>query len=290
MATFIVLSGCSTIDSNRSPIDTHSSVRGLPEIPEIKVPTITTKPVYKKPKKVVVQQASNRSRTAVRSYPKTIVRKEATKQKVSKQKVTKPTATKQSPNKVQNSIPKKESKKVVSSVLPKQTEQQTLANKKRLVQQAQKKATVNIDPYANIPESSSININNNKTIYKRAVQKTANTKSVTSTQLSTSPAVRSLMVSARADISIGKNRSAISKLERGLRIEPRNAELWHMLARGHYANSAYLHAISIAKKSNAYTNNTVLTKKNWTLIKQAGERSGNASAIKEALNYIKLNP
>ena len=98
------------------------------------------------------------------------------------------------------------------------------------------------------------------------------------------------MVSARADISIGKNRSAISKLERGLRIEPRNAELWHMLARGHYANSAYLHAISIAKKSNAYTNNTVLTKKNWTLIKQAGERSGNASAIKEALNYIKLNP
>ena len=285
MATFIVLSGCSTIDSNRSAIDTHSSVSGLPEIPEIKAPTIATKPVYKKPKKVVVQQASNRSRTAVRSYPKTIVRKEATKQKIPKQKV-----TKQSPNKVQNIIPKKESKKVVSSVLPKQTEQQILANKKRLVQQAQKKATVNIDPYANIPESSSININNNKTIYKRAVQKTANTKSVTSPQLFTSPAVRSLMVSARADISIGKNRSAISKLERGLRIEPRNAELWHMLARGHYANSAYLHAISIAKKSNAYTNNTVLTKKNWTLIKQAGERSGNASAIKEALNYIKLNP
>ena len=286
MATFIVLSGCSTIDSNRSAIDTHSSVSSLPEIPEIKAPTIATKPVYKKPKKVVVQQASNRSRTAVRSYPKTIVRKEATKQKILNQKVTKPIATRQSSNNIQNSIPKK----VVSSVLPKQTEQQTLANKKRLVQQAQKKATVNIDPYANIPESSSININNNKTAYKRAVQKTANTKSVTSTQLSTSPAVRSLMVSARADISIGKNRSAISKLERGLRIEPRNAELWHMLARGHYANSAYLHAISIAKKSNAYTNNTVLTKKNWTLIKQAGERSGNASAIKEALNYIKLNP
>lgn len=219
----------------------QTTARSLPQIPEIKRQQALRKPVYVAPKKAVVR-APVKPRTVVRSYPKTI-------------------------------IPKKK--------VPVISEQQKLENKKRLVQQAKKNATVDIDPYSTIPENSA-----NNTV----VQKPSTITKVAPATSSSSPAVKSLMVSARADVALGKNRSAISKLERGLRIEPQNAQLWHMLAKAHYSNSAYLHAISIAKKSNSNTNNSELINENWKLIKLAGERSGNASAIKEALDYIKLNP
>lgn len=170
-------------------------------------------------------------------------------------------------------------KTIVESKKPPQlTQQQKLERQKLVQQQAKDNATVDIDPYASIPESSS-----NKT----TVVTTKNNKPTVS---SSSPAVKTLMTSARADIALGRSRSAISKLERGLRIEPENAQLWHLLAKAHYSNSAFLHAISIAKKSNANTNNADLINENWKLIKLAGERSGNASAIKEALDYMKVNP
>lgn len=162
--------------------------------------------------------------------------------------------------------------------VPQLTQQQKLERQKLVQQQAKKKATVDIDPYASIPENSS---------NKPSLVTPKNNKPKVN---SSSPAVNTLMTSARADIAFGKSRSAISKLERGLRIEPGNAQLWHMLAKAHYSNSAFLHAISIAKKSNANTNDKDLINQNWKLIKLAGERSGNASAIKEALDYMKVNP
>lgn len=166
---------------------------------------------------------------------------------------------------------------VETKKVPQLTNQQQLEEQQRL----QQNATVDIDPYAAIPENSSSN--------KPVPSISTATLPVPSTR-SASPAVKSLMTSARADIALGRSRSAISKLERGLRIEPENAQLWHMLARSHYSNSAFLHSISIAKKSNSLTNNNDLIAENWKLIKQAGERSGNASAIKEALDYMKVNP
>lgn len=172
-------------------------------------------------------------------------------------------------------------KKTVQRNLPEITKQQKLEEQKRLQEQAKQNATVDVDPYATIPDNSSKN---------RIFTKPINSNNSTTLTRSSSPAVKTLMVSARADIALGKSRSAISKLERGLRIEPQNALLWHMLAKAHYSNSAYLHSISIAKKSNSNTNNSDLINENWKLIKQAGERSGNASAIKEALDYMKLNP
>lgn len=156
------------------------------------------------------------------------------------------------------------------------TQQQIDANLKAK-QQMQDNATRDIDPFATIPETSS-------------ASKVVSTPLVNTPLAAASPAVKSLMVSARADITLGRSRSAVSKLERGLRIEPKNPQLWHMLARAHYTNSAYLHSISIAKKSNSLTNNSDLKTANWNLIKQAGERSGNASAMKEALDYLKVNP
>lgn len=174
--------------------------------------------------------------------------------------------------------PKKtiQTEKAAQLAKQKQFEEQQL-----LQQKAQKNSTVDIDPYADIPESSSSN---------KSLTITSTIDKPVPSNASASPAVKSLMTSARADIALGRSRSAISKIERGLRIEPSNAQAWHMLAKAHYSNSAFLHSISIAKKSNALTNNDDLIAENWKLIKQAGERSGNASAIKEALDYMKVNP
>ena len=203
---------------------------------------------------------------------------------IKRQQVTKPSyvAPKKtvvlSPTSVEAQYPKK---LIQSSKKTPLTKQQQLEKQQRLQLLAKQNATVNIDPYASIPESSSSN--------KSLTITSTVSKPVPLTRI-TSPAVKSLMTSARADIALGKGRSAISKLERGLRIEPENAQAWHMLAKAHYSNSAFLHSISIAKKSNALSDSDILIAENWKLIKLAGERSGNASAIKEALDYMKVNP
>ncbi|MGK0271857.1 MAG: hypothetical protein ACI88H_002523 [Cocleimonas sp.] len=244
LLSLLTLTGCSTIDSYRTP--NQSAVRGLPQIPEIKRQTSksqTTNKRYIPPQKTVAR-APAAPGMVIKSHTKTIVE---------------------------------------TSKVPQLIEQQQLEQKKLLQQQAKKNATVDIDPYATIPESSA----NQKAVSTPAVSSSKTTLPSANTS---SPAVRTLMTSARADIALGRSRSAVSKLERGLRIEPQNAHLWHMLAKAHYSNSAYLHSISIAKKSNANTNNSDLINENWKLIKLAGERSGNASAIKEALDYMKVNP
>lgn len=235
----LTLTGCSVVDSYRTP--SRPAATSLPKIPEIKRQQ-AVKPRYVPPKKAVVRSpVKPRAQISSSSY-----------QIKNKPIVVKPTK-------------------------PKLTDQQKAEAKLRIQEQAKQKATVEIDPYASIPDSSNNSV--------KVVPNNAKPTSILS-----SPAVKTLMTSARADIAIGRSRSAISKLERGLRIEPENAQLWHMLAKAHYSNSAYLHSISIAKKSNTNTNDDELIKQNWQLIKKAGERSGNADAIKEALDYMKLNP
>jgi len=216
-------------------------VRSLPQIPEIKRPQ-KAKPRYIPPKKTVVR--APKARVSSSSY----------------QIKNKPI--------------------VVKPAKPQLTQQQKIEQQKRLQEQAKQNATVDIDPFAKIPESSSQTSTVTTVLPK-------NTKPV---QSLSSPAVKTLISSARADIAIGRSRSAISKLERGLRIEPQNAQIWHMLAKAHYSNSAFLHSISMAKKSISNTNSPDLINENWKLIKLAGEKSGNADAIKEALDYMKLNP
>ncbi len=238
---FSLLGACSVVDSYRVP--TQPNVVPLPKIPEIK--RQQTKPRVVPSKKVVVKKTT-RPNAQVFSSTYQIKNKPV--------------------------LPKK--------VIQPQITAQQKQDKKLLESKEKQKAVVDIDPYANIPDSST----------NKSISTAPNPVSSKPTSAASSPAVKTLMNSARADIAIGRSRSAISKLERGLRIEPQNGQLWHMLAKAHYSNSAYLHSISIAKKSNSNTDDDVLIKQNWQLIKKAGERSGNASAIKEALDYMKLNP
>ncbi len=139
-----------------------------------------------------------------------------------------------------------------------------------IIENARNSARVDDDPYAAIPESKT-------------------TETVT-TQTGSSPAVKSLLIRAQADLAIGRSESAISKLERGLRIESQNPKLWNVLAQAHYDQSDYQQAISMSKKSIRYSNDDDLIAKNWALIKKAGLKSGDTTVVKEAINYFKINP
>lgn len=139
-------------------------------------------------------------------------------------------------------------------------------------------SSVDVDPYASIPESSSLPASISSTVEKKSQIR------------QTSPAVKSLLSRARADLSIGRTQSAVSKLERGLRIEAQNPSIWHLLAKAQYDQSNHQQSISMAKKSIRYSDDDKLTAQNWKLIQKAGEKSDDAIAIKEALDYFKVNP
>ena len=63
---------------------------------------------------------------------------------------------------------------------------------------------------------------------------------------------------------------AAALLERALRIEPRNAQLWYRLARIHLQQGQYHRAISLAEKSNALARDDAeLQMKNERILKQA---------------------
>ncbi len=124
------------------------------------------------------------------------------------------------------------------------------------------------DPYESIPESSGQASSNDR-----------------------SPAVKSLMVRARADLAIGKDQSAISKLERALRIEPSNANTWYLLAKAHQSSGEHQQAITMAKKAISFAGaDEDMALKSWKLIKRSGEESGDSIAVQEAINYSKVNP
>lgn len=162
----------------------------------------------------------------------------------------------------------------------------TIYSKQEQIKKAQENATVEFDPYAAIPENNAVNNTVVSTTKSTAIETDA--PAVSTSRMS--PAVKSLMLRARAELAIGNTKSAVSSLERGLRIESQNPELWRLLAQAHYDQSSYQQAISMAKKSIRYSNNDDMTAKNWKLIQKAGERSGDTVVVKEALNYFKVNP
>jgi len=100
-------------------------------------------------------------------------------------------------------------------------------------------------------------------------------------------AVAGLMETARADSGAGRYANAAATLERALRIEPRNARLWHELARVRLTQGEYEQAESIAARSNAWAGSDgALRADNWRLIAEAraarGDTAGSRSALERA--------
>jgi Tfp pilus assembly protein PilF len=65
-------------------------------------------------------------------------------------------------------------------------------------------------------------------------------------------AVVGLVRSARQDTEAGRLVNAAATLERALRIEPRNARLWHELARVRLRQGEFEQAASLAARSNSW--------------------------------------
>lgn len=103
----------------------------------------------------------------------------------------------------------------------------------------------------------------------------------------TSNAVISLLEKARDATREGDYQRAEVLLERTVRIEPRNASLWHYLAKLRLHQTRYNEAIGLAQKSNnlAHTNNH-LKADNWRIIaharSQLGDMAGAQAAQSEA--------
>ena len=86
-------------------------------------------------------------------------------------------------------------------------------------------------------------------------------------------AVAGLMESARADTAAGRLPNAAATLERALRIEPRNARLWHELAQVRLRQRDYPQAESLAARSNTLAGSDAdLRAANQRLIEDARAR------------------
>lgn len=98
-------------------------------------------------------------------------------------------------------------------------------------------------------------------------------------------AVMALLDRAQTDADAGRPDAASATLERALRIEPRNARLWHELAQLRLAQGQYAQAISLAQKSNSFAGaQRQLQALNWRVIGQARIAQGNPDAGQRALS------
>lgn len=97
-------------------------------------------------------------------------------------------------------------------------------------------------------------------------------------------AVIALLDRAQLDAGAGRPVAAGATLERALRIEPRNARLWHELAQLRLAQGQYAQAVALAQKSNSFAGTQRrLQAMNWRVIGQARIAQGHAEAGQKAL-------
>jgi len=103
----------------------------------------------------------------------------------------------------------------------------------------------------------------------------------------TNPAVVALLDRAEARDEAGLYEQAAAALERALRLEPRNAMLWHRLARVRLNQGQWQDAVELAAKSNSLaTGNPDLRGLNWAVIAEAKERQGDRQGAREARNRM----
>jgi tetratricopeptide (TPR) repeat protein len=101
--------------------------------------------------------------------------------------------------------------------------------------------------------------------------------------MSGNPAVLALLDRAQLDTEAGHSEAAGASLERGLRIEPRNAWLWHELAQLRLAQGRYTQAISLAKKSISFAgHDRRLLASDWRVIGNARVAQGDSSEAEQA--------
>lgn len=96
-------------------------------------------------------------------------------------------------------------------------------------------------------------------------------------------AVASLAAKARREQQAGALDAAAATLERALRLDPRNARLWHQLAGVHFDQRHWRQSAEFATRSNALaTDDKDLQALNWRLIAQVREATGDPQGATHA--------
>lgn len=100
---------------------------------------------------------------------------------------------------------------------------------------------------------------------------------------SQNPAVIALLDSAYQQSESGQLDIAASKLERAVRISPRDPTVWHALAKVRFQQKKYALAINLAKKSNLLSaDNKNLQRNNWLLMAECYDNLGNDDSARQA--------
>jgi cytochrome c-type biogenesis protein CcmH/NrfG len=101
--------------------------------------------------------------------------------------------------------------------------------------------------------------------------------------VSENPAVLALADTARKDVAAYQYAKAAAGFERALRIEPRNARLWHELAQVRAFQEQYQQAESLAQRSNRFAgDNRQLRRANWNLIAECRREMGDTAGAQAA--------
>jgi len=99
------------------------------------------------------------------------------------------------------------------------------------------------------------------------------------------PAVLALQTDIESNIKSGSYPDAAGSLERAIRIQPKNPELWHVLAEVRLKQNQPGLAEDLAKKSNLLAkSNAELIRSNWNLIAEARRLKGDTTGVMEALD------
>tara|TARA_R110000782_G_scaffold245878_7_gene332604 strand:+ start:6514 stop:6999 length:486 start_codon:yes stop_codon:yes gene_type:complete len=99
------------------------------------------------------------------------------------------------------------------------------------------------------------------------------------------PVIIALLKDAEKFSGQGQSAKAAATIERALRIEPRNAMLWHRLSVVRFQQQQWQQAIAMARKSNSLAGrNSNLKSDNWGLIASAYDKLGNKRKATEARN------
>ncbi len=96
-------------------------------------------------------------------------------------------------------------------------------------------------------------------------------------------AVRNLVQRAEAQREAGEYAAAQASLERALRIEPENPDLWNRLAHLYLLQQSFARAEQFAAKSNSLLQgDDGLAADNWSVIAQARRAQGDAAGARQA--------
>lgn len=96
-------------------------------------------------------------------------------------------------------------------------------------------------------------------------------------------AAGTLLANARQNVRAGKFNQAEMMLERALRLEPRNARLWHEMAQVKYGQKDYGQVIQFCIKSNSLAGKDYgLIRQNWLLMEKGYLQLGEPEKAKQA--------